>query len=607
MAPSFDARTGSTAAYAALLFALVIMATPIRVGDGGEYLAMAMNLSRLEPPSLSLADLARVDHRLDTLGPSFRTRAVRFPALRGSDGRQDFPHFWMYPLFVSPFLAATDAAGLHPNYAFALANVLMLASAWWLVVPRHGTWLTGLVLVSPIVWWADKAHGDAFTYALLTVSFGLVTTRPALSLVALGLACSQNPPLSVTLPAVVAAAWLADGTSPTASVWPRASRRLPATVAAIGLALLPMAYYYARLGVPTPLVGWTSPHVPSAGEMARFVADPNIGLAWAFPGAIVVTIAALIATARTAPRALLRVPLLAGPVCALLLLAGFTQSLNINNGATPGVNRWSLWLVPLALPLWLAWRDSGTRRARTVIQAAAVASVVLSLWSYAPHSPERYVYASAAARWIWHDAPGLDNPPLEIFAERVSQTEPPLVPVATRGCTKVLVSEGRWPVPCAPWPLPPECRQEGQHCYANVAREGYAFVPVAMRHGFGFRPNPRTWPTGDAAAATIRAGLDRAARCGAQVVAAGERSVIVATDHVAWTLALQCSSEFLLYVAGPTDGARMALRLPGSMTLVIDDLATLARSQRTVPVAVAWEPVGIAVPASASGVLLHLR
>ena len=49
--------------YALLLAALIAGSRVQRVGDAGEYMAMALNLSAFQPPSLSPADIARAKLR----------------------------------------------------------------------------------------------------------------------------------------------------------------------------------------------------------------------------------------------------------------------------------------------------------------------------------------------------------------------------------------------------------------------------------------------------------------------------------------------------------------------------------------------------------------
>ncbi len=76
----------------ALFVLLIARSTPRRVGDGGEYFAMAFNLAAGHPPALSAQDIRAAEARLAALGRPFGHIALTMPPFaRG--GRQDFPHF----------------------------------------------------------------------------------------------------------------------------------------------------------------------------------------------------------------------------------------------------------------------------------------------------------------------------------------------------------------------------------------------------------------------------------------------------------------------------------------------------------------------------------
>ena len=120
------------------------------------------------------------------------------PELRDAAGRQDYFHFWFYSALAVPGLWLVRSVGGHPNYAFTILNlILFLAAAW--VVSRHLTWWLTAASCSPVIWWLDKAHTEVFTFSLLAIAFALMREAPWWSLVALGAASTQNPPIALTL------------------------------------------------------------------------------------------------------------------------------------------------------------------------------------------------------------------------------------------------------------------------------------------------------------------------------------------------------------------------------------------------------------------------
>ena len=155
-------------AFGVLLLALVATSRPVRVGDAREYLAMAMNLSRLHPPALSPPDIILVEQRFDQL--RFTGLPLTMTALRAADGRQDFFHFWFYPALAVPGVWLTEVVALNPNYGFVALNALLFLVALRVVSKRVAWWVTAVTFCSPVLWWIDKSHTEAFTFSLLAVA-----------------------------------------------------------------------------------------------------------------------------------------------------------------------------------------------------------------------------------------------------------------------------------------------------------------------------------------------------------------------------------------------------------------------------------------------------
>jgi hypothetical protein len=214
----------------------------------------------------------------------------------------------------------------------------------------------------------------------------------------------------------------------------------------------------------SPLIGYTQPAWPSLRRMLSLLFDPNIGL---IPNVPFIAAAGVIAMAsRTTPRSdrAMRDRLIAAAACALLL-AAFAQSVNVNHGATPSLNRWTLWLTPWLL-LIVARRNQRPR----VVMVLAVLNTIWAGWFFRPSVPEVYRYPTATASWLWSHAPHWYLPAAEVFAERVSHREPAYLPVALPGCATVLIIDGRWPAACPPVaPAPDACLGPNRLCYATSA------------------------------------------------------------------------------------------------------------------------------------------
>ena len=476
-------------------------AHPVRVGDGHEHVAVALGLARGQGPSLPPDQIPALEAELRALGPSFATATLAHPDLVGRDGRQDLPHFWLYPLLATPGVIVARMLGASPLWGFVALHAVLLGALAALILSRPAPVWTSLLLLSPIVWWIDKPSPDVLLVACLAGAMLLWTTRPAVSMVLLGVGASQNPGL--ILVAALFAAW-GSIERPARLMCPRWQQGV--LVAALLIAL-PPAYYLWRLGIPSPLTAATVTRWPGLLDALFPFTDVSVGLVFRYPPFV---LAVMVAAGWLAWRELarLREPFIATTVlAALALLWAVGQPISQNHGGSPDLSRYALWIMPLALPLL---QQAGTSTSRTMQVAGvglAMLSAVWTLLAFPPSRPEGHLQTTAFAQWLWTHHPMWNDPRPEVFAERVSHAEPAVVPAATPGCQKVLLYEGQWPVHCLPQDTPPdECLDAQRFCYANrtATGAGYLFMAEPLRPGFPIELAEKTWTRATPAVATMR-------------------------------------------------------------------------------------------------------
>jgi hypothetical protein len=451
-------------AAALLVLVLIYRSQPRIVGDSVEYVAMSLNMAQLAPPSLSADDLSDAAGYLPGDAGTHLIKAE----FRGADGRQDFPHFWFYSLLASPFVRAAVALHRSPVVGFTVLNGLLLLAAALVLDRAFGSAAAAFLVLGPVLWWVDKAHTEVFTVSLLAMAFALLGTQPWWSILALGAASTQNPPIAGAMLVVIAYVWLLQGG------W-RNWKVIAATTAGVCIAALHPWYYHMRLGIWSGLSSGLDRHVPSSPEITAALIDPNLGILVHDPFIVLAVAGAFIVALVRKPVRILSPRHLAALGIALLFVFSFTQTGNFNSGGTPGPSRYGLWLIPLAIPVIASSGSAWWMR------TIAVASIVWCSSHFAPALPEGYLQPTELAARLWHKSPDLDNPLAEVFAERVSGHEPPSrPPIATAGCEKVLVVGNgvnvEWPTDCMPVPnAPSECRESGALCYANRLIDAYTF------------------------------------------------------------------------------------------------------------------------------------
>jgi len=293
--------------------------------------------------------------------------------------------------------------------------------------------------------------------------------------------------------------------------------------------------------------------------------DPNLGLLFNAPFLVVTVVAAAVAVGVLARTRLFESEIWLSLGAAAVFLLSFAQTTNFNNGATPGMSRYGVWLIPLAIPILERASTVVPARSQRWFVSLALASCLWCVVAFQPQQPENYCAPTRIASLIWDRWPSLDNPLPEIFAERLSAAEPGLAPVATRGCTKVLLIGGLWPVPCPPQTVPSICAIPDALCYANRARSGYDFVHVPPPAFYTFEGR-RTWTWDAPAAAGIERVLKRVQwRDLRQIARSGQGVMLLDADKLSWTYGLESEQELLVYVRQPRQNASLTLRLPATM------------------------------------------
>lgn len=440
------------------------------VGDGGEYIAYAITLSHGEVPPLSSAAIARFRADIEPFDPALVSWPLEDQGRRTADGEVEFVHFWLYPSLAAPGVAVMRLLGLDPRHAFTLLNIGLLAAGFLLVVRSVGVSAGVLLFLSPIVWWVNKAHPEPFILSLTAIAFAQWRQRPAVAVACAGLVAAQVAPFAILVPA------LAIGAAVSRPAVLRGRAFAAGVVAGVLLAAWPALHYLAAFGRVSLVADLIAPHWPSRAEFGVTLLDLNLGLVANWPLLAAVVVLAVVGVARREPRSLLRADVVASVVAAAVLLLSFAQIGNFVHGATPGIIRYAMWLAPLAIPLIAASQEKGS--ARTLAFAAA-ASACLSVVAYRPSVAEFAHRPTWIATWVWGHAPNWSRPLPRVF---MGSLDPHRVtgPVAPEGCGKILLmgrgeSQGMWPRPCPPAPVPAFCSEPGVLCYANRSGRKYTF------------------------------------------------------------------------------------------------------------------------------------
>ena len=566
---------------------------------------MALRMAALSPPVFLPIEVRRLEEAMDWLGEGYDIAVLDFPYLRGRGGRQMMAHSWAYSLLAAPAVRVAHAVGAHPGWGFTATNLGLLSVAALLAarVLTPGWFL--ILFGGPVVWWIDKAHPEVFLFSLLSIAIVSAVSRPGLAIVALAATAAQNPafvPLFVVgLAIIVFARALRGGVK---------ALPLGATVAGIVIAAAPFLHSFWQLGTWTPLSTTTIRGAPGVERLSAVLVDPNIGV---LPGAPALALGLFVTLALAGRRGARRAG--AGQresswpsaclavACATWLVVASALPANLNHGATPGMSRYGLWLMPAVIPL-----ASLVLRTVSPVPPAllAVVGILGCVWSgvmFRPSLPESYRYPSVLADWLWTHYPSSINPIPEIFAERTSHQEPAVVPAATTGCEKVLTYEGRWPLHCLPRDtMPSTCLGANVFCYANRTAAGATYVDLQVEPTWQPVVSSESW---DSSLPIVR-GLARDIDASLTVVT-GALSMVRGVEGVASAVSWEGDGRLVVYVTGTGDGAHLRVRVPVPMRTTMRDLESGAHLADLDVDPAPAEPFVITLPAGVRHLLVDAR
>ena len=554
-----------TLAYGVLLLTLAITSSPHAVGDGGEYLAYVTRFSRGASPAIAVDEMPQLHRDLAAIEPGLSQWDTEASMHVDRFARRHFVHFWLYPAIATPLVILAGALHLDPRSGFTALHVILLMLAF-LAVARSAGWIVAwLLMAGPVVWWLDKPHPEVFLYTLLAIALATWRERPIAALLCAGLAAAQVTPFAIIVPAIAAAA-LVDRPQR----WHDRRFWLGVCSAAI-VSLMAPVFYLWRFGEISVFMRLTTSQWPWA-HFGTELFDLTIGLIpnWLMFGAAVLV--ALLIGVMSRARELRRLDVFAAALSVIVLLLVFPRIGNVTHGGTPGVSRYGLWLVPLAIPLFVAIR--GSRRWLWTSLALTAVSVPYSLVMFHPARPQFSHRPTALALWVWRHHPGWSTPLPRVFVNALREPDE-TAPVATAGCTKALLigrgeAQGMWPRACLPAPVPPECRVPAALCYANRDASTYRFTPVtSAQANFTYDPR-RVWPK--AAEAAVSSAMAYAEWEELDVVdPADDGEAVERAEGAEIEIAMQRDGRLFMVLRHVAAGARVQLQRDSrSRAIVID-------------------------------------
>lgn len=402
---------------------------PEITGDGLEYTLMSQAILDHGGANVTPRDFHEVQSYSGDAGTNVPEIASRTtistspPFFRDTGGRHYSYHFWLYSLFVAPFLFFAKFFGVATPWAFVSANLTFALAASCAICAWRGVSREKRVLLLTLFWscgtipYVRWTHPEVFSASLLVVSMVLAHSRRyVLSAIAAAMVAQQNPPALFLVAALLVIDFHASYTQTRFVVPP--VKKMVQWLVCIAVAFFSIAFFFIHFKTGSLIAnsGFAKTELISLGRLWSFYFDPNQGaivLLWPLL-AIVPAMVVCDFVERTVESK--RYVLVASLIGASVMLAvPSISTTNFNSGAS-FIIRYAYWAsIPLLFAVvFLCAEGTGSR---LVTYLAIMMFSVVNLLSYRGAWPSN-VYYTPIAKKIMNTFPGAYNPIPEIFVER---------------------------------------------------------------------------------------------------------------------------------------------------------------------------------------------
>lgn len=412
---------------------------PRRYGDGLEYLAMTVSIGNHFSPNLTEQDkvesqvIARLNN--DKLNPDFPGY------FKDLNGQYYSFHFWAYSMLCVPIYWFLKLLNANPLSVFQIMNAILLSVAlyWTLFVSRIEDklkiWFISGIIFNPIILYVHYTHPELYSFVLLYIALLCwMDERRVLACLFAVLASWQNPAIAI-VPAYFGLVHLFILIKNK-----KITKEFMFVTISCFLVVVPYLWTYWHYH-KFSLIGDKSTTGISIEKALNLMFDLNMGLFLYLPLHFVILVWLIFKRDKTAITFSL-----------LLIIIALINSTQLNwNSGMSYINRYASWMIPLVLvgcyPFFK--RINGKWFISSLVITSLFTGVIVT-FCIVTYKQFNYITFSSFARLVMAKAPGLYNPPAEIFIERSKNIEItpdeaknylPLAATTDKGIKKVLVHE----------------------------------------------------------------------------------------------------------------------------------------------------------------------
>jgi hypothetical protein len=371
---------------------------PKLYGDGQEYLLMSISFSNHLTSNQIESDVEEWKTVLDKNNFGGKDNSLGY--FEDLKGNWYSYHFWFYSLLCTPIYLVLKLLHMNELKMFQIANIILMGFAIYTLITskmdrKQKIWML-IGLINPIWLYVPWSHPEVFTFVLLFISLiKWAEKKPVLAALFSAIASWQNPGAAIFTAFVSIKAIIETFTKR------KITKSFILTGLSASLVLFPYIWYWVHYNTFS-LVGETYTGSLSIEKAVSLFLDPNFGMFWYIPVLMLCLGYRLFKRDRKAILAL----------CLLLIIALICSvQLNWNSGST-WVNRYAVWMIPIVIYGTFNITRRWVWGATAIVQGGIL---ILCLTYFNDYS---YTKFTPLAKTVMTIAPGMYNPPFEVFIER---------------------------------------------------------------------------------------------------------------------------------------------------------------------------------------------
>lgn len=440
-----------------LLFAAIFIFEPKNYGDGSEYNLMLQSLRsdfRLNLESKDSEFLEKEAQKYNYSPEIFDENHSHSGYFTGLDLKNYSYHFWLYSLINIPSRILLEVLDQNIFRAFQVTNVILFLILSYFIFknseyPNRHLKFT-LLILNTSIWFTHWNHPEYFSFALILFSlFKFSKKSYALSILFSGLASTQNPPIIFFTIGVFI--WsLAEDVIDKQKMY-KIFNSLTKNLIYSLPAVTPFLFYYLRFGTFNLIskVGGTDLSLISIKKVLELFFDPNIGVIFFVPVAIIGVTAALISLFLKKIPKYYKLEFLFLIIIMILMCVLSTSTTNWNH-STLGTSRYAIWSI-IPIGSFLLFEILSILKIKKVVSLLLWIVVFYQLiiliigGGFTPNGRFGAYGMTPFAQVFLNNAPEFYNPSIEIFEARVLCDEKkcnyPIIYKRDEICLKALSKE----------------------------------------------------------------------------------------------------------------------------------------------------------------------